>query len=57
MDLHLLKEAIEANHPEKADKLNKAIIESYRQNSKKAGEVLERLAGIEKRGRYKNRIG
>ena len=57
MDLHVLKEAIEANHPEKADKLNKAIIESYRQNSKKAGEVLERLAGIEKRGRYKNRIG
>src|SRR3989344_2674384 len=24
MDLHVLKEAIEANHPEKADKLNKA---------------------------------
>ena len=57
MDLHLLKEAIEANHPEKANNLNKAIIDSYRQNSKRANEVLERLAGIEKRGRYKNRLG
>lgn len=55
VDLHVLKEAINANHPDKAEKLFKAILGSYKKHSAKSKEVLERLANVEKRGRYKNR--
>ncbi|HIK00905.1 TPA: Kae1-associated serine/threonine protein kinase [archaeon] len=55
VDLRVLKEAIRANHPAAADKLNKIILDSYRKNSKKAAEVLSRLEDVEKRGRYKVR--
>lgn len=55
VDLHVLKEAIRANHPERADKLNQTILDSYKKHSKQAAEVLARLEDVEKRGRYKNR--
>jgi len=55
VDLRVLKESIRANHPQKADKLNKIILDSYKKHSKKAAEVLKRLEDVEKRGRYKER--
>ena len=55
VDLHVLKEAINANHPDKAETLFKLILDSYKKHSQKSKEVLERLANVEKRGRYKNR--
>ncbi len=55
VDLRVLKEAIRANHPEKAEALIKNIIGSYKKHSKKSKEVLERLISVEKRGRYKDR--
>ncbi|HIK00841.1 TPA: Kae1-associated serine/threonine protein kinase [archaeon] len=55
VDLRVLKEAIRANHPAAADKLNEIILDSYKRHSKKATEVLTRLEDVEKRGRYKER--
>ncbi len=55
VDLRILKEAIRANHPKKADALNEIILNSYKKHSKKAVEVLERLENVESRGRYKSR--
>ncbi len=55
VDLRVLKEAIRANHPQKADSLNKIILDSYKKHSKNAAEVLTRLEDVEKRGRYKER--
>ena len=55
VDLKVLKQALEANHPERAEKLFKAVLAGYKVNSKKSGEVLERFSNVEKRGRYKNR--
>ncbi len=57
VDLKVLKEALEANHPESSAKLFKAVLAGYKANSKKSGEVLERFSNVEKRGRYKNRLG
>ena len=55
VDLRVLKEAIRANHPQKADSLNSIILKSYKTHSKKAEEVLKRLEDVESRGRYKVR--
>ncbi len=52
VDLHLLKEALEARHYQKAKTLFKAVLEGY-QISKNTSLVLQRLKAVEKRGRYK----
>ncbi|MBX4212357.1 Kae1-associated serine/threonine protein kinase [Candidatus Pacearchaeota archaeon] len=52
VDLHVLKEALEAKHFKCSDKLFHAVIEGYK-TSKKAKEVLKRLEKVELRGRYK----
>ena len=53
VDLHVLKEALEAKHFKKADQFWHIILESYKKTSNKEKETLKRLEAVEKRGRYK----
>jgi len=52
VDLHLLKQALEAKHFKNWKILFREILEGY-SNSKDSKIVLERLNKVEKRGRYK----
>jgi len=52
VDLHLLKEALEAKHPKYANACFSAAIRGYK-HSKKASLVLKHLEKVESRGRYK----
>ena len=52
MDLHLLKQALEAKHFKHWEVLLKEIFASYK-ISKDSKQVLERLKQVESRGRYK----
>ena len=51
VDLHLLKQALEAKHFKKWEKLFNEIIKNY--NSKDKTKILEQLKKVESRGRYK----
>ena len=53
VDLHLLKQALEAKHFKYWKELVKEVFKSY-EKSKNSRIVLERLRAVEKRGRYKN---
>ena len=52
VDLHLIKQALEAKHFGNYEKFFKEVIEGYR-TSKNAESVLKRLEKVEMRGRYK----
>jgi len=52
VDLHLIKEALEAKHFEHAESFWKAILEGYK-ISKHHETILHRLQKVELRGRYK----
>ncbi len=52
VDLHLIKEALEAKHFEIAEKCFKAILKGY-SSSPNYSQVLARLKKVEQRGRYK----
>ena len=52
VDLHLIKEALEAKHFNIAEECFKAILEGYK-SSKNSKQVIERLKKVESRGRYK----
>lgn len=52
VDLYLIKEALEAKHFSRFEDYFKAVLKGY-EVSKNHGEVLKRLAKVEKRGRYK----
>jgi len=52
VDLHLLKQALEAKHFKHWEELVKEVFTSYK-NSKDSKIVFERLKAVEKRGRYK----
>ena len=52
VDLHLLKQALDAKHYKIADECFKIIIENY--NPEKKSEILQRITAIEKRGRYRH---
>ena len=54
VDLHLIKEALEAKHFNISNECFKAIIEGYK-TSKNADKVIQRLKKVESRGRYKER--
>lgn len=54
VDLHLLKQALEAKHFTNWEKLWEKVKKSYTQNNSEAKKVIERLAEVEKRGRYKD---
>ena len=52
VDLHLLKQALEAKHFENWSELFDNFLQKYEFNE--SGEVIERLDVVEKRGRYKH---
>ena len=52
VDLHLIKEALEAKHFKNSGKFTKAILQGYKE-SKFYNQTLERLRKVELRGRYK----
>mgnify|MGYP001576805407 CR=1 FL=1 len=52
VDLHLIKQALEAKHFEKWEKLFKSILEGYK-ISKNFNKVEKQFEKVEKRGRYK----
>ena len=53
VDLHLLKQALEARHFKNWEKLFSGVLKTYKK-SKKADLVLKQLKKVEKRGRYKH---
>jgi Kae1-associated kinase Bud32 len=53
VDLHLLKQALEARHFENWEVLFNAVLKGY-ENYEDSNKVLERLKVIEKRGRYRS---
>src|SRR4030042_1468937 len=52
VDLHLLKQALEARHFKNWEILFKEVLKGY-EDYKESNKVLERLKAVEKRGRYK----
>lgn len=54
VDLHLLKQALEAKHFKTWEILFKELLKSY-STSKDSKKVLERLRAVERRGRYKGK--
>ena len=52
VDLHLIKEALEAKHFSIAKRCFNAILKGYK-SSKNSKQVLQRLKKVEQRGRYK----
>jgi len=52
VDLHLLKQALEARHFKNWEILFNEVLKGY-ENYKESKKVLERLKAVEKRGRYK----
>lgn len=53
VDLHVLKEALEARHFAKWEEFFAEVERGYRKTSKEAAAVIKRLGAVEKRGRYK----
>ncbi len=53
VDLHLLRQALEAKHFENWRALFKEILKSYSKENKQAEKVIKRLKRVESRGRYK----
>ncbi len=54
VDLHLIKQALEAKHFQNYEKLFEKFLEGYSENYKEAPRVLEQLKKVEGRGRYKH---
>lgn len=53
VDIHLLKQALEAKHFEHWEILYQEFLKSYKK-SKESAKVIERLKEVEKRGRYRH---
>jgi len=53
VDLHLLKQALEAKHFQNWEVLFKEVLTGYK-NYKESEKILERFRAVEKRGRYKH---
>jgi len=52
VDLHLIKEALEAKHPSIYEKAFKSVLQGYK-SSPSYNKVTKQLEAVEKRGRYK----
>src|SRR3989338_5443554 len=52
VDLHLLKQALEAKHFTIAEECIKIVLDDYK--AEKHAEILSRISAIEKRGRYRH---
>src|SRR3989338_2427258 len=53
VDLHLIKQALEAKHPTIYEKAFRSVIKGYTRQSKTAKQTIAQLDNVEKRGRYK----
>lgn len=53
VDLHLIKQALEAKHFKNFEKFFEEVVRGYGETSENSAEVLKRLEKVEKRGRYK----
>jgi TP53 regulating kinase-like protein len=54
VDLHLLKQALEAKHFMHWKELYKEFQEAYSKNNPESNKIYERMIAIEKRGRYRH---
>jgi TP53 regulating kinase-like protein len=54
VDLHLIKQALEAKHFQNYESLFEHFIVSYKKEYKDSSKVLEQLKKVEARGRYKH---
>jgi Kae1-associated kinase Bud32 len=54
VDLHLIKQALEAKHFQNYEKLFRHFKEGYKKDFKDAEQILERFKKVEVRGRYKH---
>ena len=54
VDLHLIKQALEAKHFQNHKDLFKQFLKTYKQEYKESSQVLEQLKKVESRGRYKH---
>jgi TP53 regulating kinase and related kinases len=53
VDLHLIKQALEAKHFREHQKLFESFLEGYKREEKEAGKILVQLEKVEARGRYR----
>ena len=53
VDLHLLKQALEAGHNKTHKTLFEAVKKGYTKTNPEAKKIFERLTAVERRGRYK----
>ena len=54
VDLHLLKQALEAKHFQNHEALFKNFLKGYKKDYEDSKKIIERLKIVEKRGRYKH---
>lgn len=54
VDLHLIKQALEAKHFQNYEKLFESFLESYSKDHKESKQILERFKKVEARGRNKH---
>lgn len=54
VDLHLLKQALEAKHFKNWEILFQKFKEAYSKDYSETEEIFERLLAVEKRGRYRH---
>ncbi|MEI7719191.1 MAG: KEOPS complex kinase/ATPase Bud32 [archaeon] len=54
VDLHLIKQALEAKHFQNYEKLFEKFLETYSKDHKEAKQILERFKKVEARGRNKH---
>ena len=54
VDLHLIKQALEAKHFQNHEALFKNFLKGYKKGHKDYKKIIERLEIVEKRGRYKH---
>lgn len=55
VDLHLLRQALESKHYRHADECFKNVLKGYKKLIKNYNEIINRLARVEQRGRYKRK--
>lgn len=54
VDLHLLKQALEAKHFKHFKELQNQVLKSYEKENPEAKKIFERITAVERRGRYRH---
>jgi Kae1-associated kinase Bud32 len=57
VDIHLMKHALESKHYRNYESLFESFLEGYKEGNPEYNLVMDRLEIVEKRGRYKRRMG